>query len=298
MKKIKLIYNPLSGDKSFKNYLDKCIEIFQDNGYEVHPYRGMKDYSIEDHIKEMDKIYDIIVVSGGDGTVNLVINSLMKYGFNVPIGIIPSGTANDFATFLGFKTGKVEECCNAIMNNEPIDCDLGLVNDESYFINVCAGGLLTNVSQTVDKDLKNTIGVSAYYLKGVEQLTKISKVPFRITTKNEVFNEDLYLFMILNSSGTGGFLKLAPDASISDGEFDFIGIKKSHLVDVPSVFLKILRGGHTKDSSILYIKGDYFKVECLKEDFEIQETSLDGELGPIMPLEVKVIHKAIKVFCK
>lgn len=301
MKKLKLIYNPLSGDKSFGSNLDKCIGIFQGNGYEVHPYRSMKSCTIENHIETMADDYDLMVVSGGDGTVNIVLNAMMKRGFNMPLGIIPAGTANDFATFLGFKSNKIEQCCKVISETEPVACDLGRVkgigeNEYNYFINVCAGGLLTNISQTVDKDLKNTLGVFSYYLKGIEQLTTFKKAPFRITTKNKVYEEQLYLYMILNSSGTGGFLKLAPTASITDGKLNFIGIKKSNIIDVPSLFFKILLGEHTKDNNILSITDDYFKIECLQEDFSIQETTIDGEIGCKMPLEVEVVPKAIKVF--
>lgn len=301
MKKLKLIYNPLSGDKSFGSNLDKCIEIFQGNGYEVHPYRSMKNCTIESHIENMSNDYDLIVVSGGDGTVNIVLNSMVKKGLDIPLGIIPAGTANDFATFLGFKSNKLEQCCKIISETEPVLCDLGQVkaigeDNYSYFINVCAGGLLTNISQTVDKDLKNTLGVFSYYLKGIEQLTTFKKAPFRITTKTNVYEEQLYLYMILNSSGTGGFSKLAPTASITDGKLDFIGIKKSNIIDVPTLFFKVLLGEHTNYHNVLCITDDYFKVECLQEDFSIQETTIDGELGCKMPLEVAVLPKAIRIF--
>ena len=107
MKKLKLIYNPFSGNKSFKFDLDFCFSVFQEGGYEVHPFRSIRPGDIAAHIAQMDENYDIVVVSGGDGTVNIVINALMNRGLRIPLGIIPSGTANDFATFLGLKTGDV-----------------------------------------------------------------------------------------------------------------------------------------------------------------------------------------------
>ncbi len=198
MKKLKLLYNPFSGNKTFKFDLDVCIGIFQRGGFEVHPFRSMLEGDIEKHVKEMSDDYDIIVVSGGDGTVNIVLNAMMRRKMNIPLGIIPSGTANDFATYLGFKNGQVEEACQAIVSAKPVPIDLGLVNNETYFINVCAGGLLTNVSQTVDKDMKNALGNLSYYLKGVEQLPSFHKIPFRITTSKEVIEDDLYLYMIMS----------------------------------------------------------------------------------------------------
>lgn len=296
MKKLKLIYNPFSGNKGFKFDLDICVGIFQENGYEVHLFRTLYPGDIEAHIAEMDDIYDIIVASGGDGTVNIVLNAMLHRGLKTPLGIIPSGTANDFATFLGLKSGKVEESCQTIVSTKPVPIDLGLVNDEIYFINVCAGGFLTNVSQTVDKDLKNALGSLSYYLKGVEQLPNFRKIPFRITTSEGVYEEPLYFYMILNSSGTGGFSHLSPEASVTDGKFELIGIKGKPLYELTSVLMKMITGEHIYDKNILYIRDHFFKVECLDENFPIMETTVDGEMGPNMPFTVQVIPQAIPVF--
>lgn len=235
MKKLKLIYNPFSGNKSFKFDLDICAGIFQQGGYEVHLFRTLIPGDIETHIAQMDDDYDMIVASGGDGTINIVVNAMMKRGLQMPLGIIPSGTANDFATFLGFKAGHVEESCRAMVETKPVAIDLGLINSDTYFINVCAGGLLTNVSQVVDKDVKNALGRLSYYLKGMEQFPTFRKIPFRITTSNAVIEDSFYLYMIMNSSGTGGFTKLSPEASIKDGKFELLAISAKNLLEVPAL---------------------------------------------------------------
>lgn len=298
MKKLKLFYNPFSGNKSFKFDLDVCIGIFQEGGYEVHPFRTLHPGDIDEHIAHMDPNYDIVVASGGDGTVNIVINALMRRGLHIPLGIIPSGTANDFATYLGFKSGQVEDVCKTIVSTEPVDIDLGLVNGSIFFINVCAGGFFTNVSQTVDKDVKNALGSLSYYLKGVEQLPQFRKIPFRITTSQEVVEEDLYFYMILNSAGTGGFTNLSPEASVTDGKFELIAIKGRPLIEMTPVLMKMITGEHIYDKNVLYLKDDYFKIECLDESFNIMESTVDGEMGPAMPFDVRVIPKAIPVFGK
>ena len=114
----------------------KMQAAFQEAGYEVHPYRTLYPGDIDQHIATMDPNYDIIIASGGDGTVNIVINAMMRRGLRIPLGIIPSGTANDFATYLGFKTGDVEDVCRTIVSTEPVPIDLGLVNEDIFFINV------------------------------------------------------------------------------------------------------------------------------------------------------------------
>ncbi len=299
MKKLKLIYNPFSGNKGFKFDLDACVDIFQESGYEVHLFRTQKKGDIEEHIRDMDANYDMVVVSGGDGTINIVLSSLMRKGVRIPLGIIPSGTANDFANFLGLKSGKVEESCHIIVGTEPKNIDVGIVNGTDYFVNVCAGGLLTNVSQTVDTDIKNALGSLSYYLKGVEQLANFTKLPFRITTSEQEVIEDMfYLYMILNSAGTGGFMHIAPDASITDGKFDFVGIKAKPMIELPMLFFKIFSGELINDSGVVYLRDRYFKIECLEDKFEVKNSTLDGELGPEMPFEVEVIPRAYPVFGK
>ena len=298
MKKCKLIYNPYSGSKTFKFDLDICISVFQKAGYEVHIFRTIKSGDIREHILTMDMDYDLIVVSGGDGTINIVVNAMMERNMDIPLGVIPSGTANDFATFLGLKTGNVEECCNVITTEKPKKIDIGIVNGQ-YFINVCAGGLFTNVSQNVDKDLKHALGSLSYYIKGIEQLTNFKKIPFRITTEQEVVEEDLYLFLVLNSAGTGGFNHIAPSASITDGMFDFVGIKAKPVIELPKLFFKIFNGEFVKDSGVLYLKRKQFQIECLDiENLQFHETTVDGELGPAMPLNITVIPRKLGIFGK
>lgn len=295
MRKLKLIYNPFSGDKSFKFDLDVCIRIFQSGGYDVHVFRTETEGDIEKHISKMDRDYDVVVASGGDGTINVVLNALMNNNLSIPLGIIPSGTANDFASFLHFKTNDLETCCNVIINKKPHPIDVGIVNGK-YFINVCGGGLLTNVSQNIDTDFKNTLGTLAYYIKGIEQIPNFKPIPVRITNSTEVIEDEVYLFLILNSTGAGSFEKLAPAASISDGVFDFVAIKAKPVYELAVLFVKILRGEHVNDSNIIYFKDKYFKIEYLLEDLKFAETNIDGEAGPMMPVEINVIHNAISVF--
>ncbi len=299
MKKVKLFYNPFSGNKTFRFDLDVCIGIFQQAGYEVHPYRTMIPGDIEAHIAQMDKDYDIVIASGGDGTVNIVLNALMHNHLHIPLGIIPSGTANDFATFLGLKTGDVTDACHVMVETEPQWIDIGVVNDDIYFINVCAGGLLTNVSQTVDKNVKNALGNLSYYLKGMEQLPNFHKIPFRITTSTGSQEVDMYLYMILNSAGTGSFTKLSPEASVTDGVFEFIGIRANSILDFPTILLRLVAGDHLSDEkNILYIRDHFFQIACLDADFQIMESSIDGEVGPKMPFTVRVLPKAYPIYGK
>ncbi|MBE6007707.1 MAG: YegS/Rv2252/BmrU family lipid kinase [Lachnospiraceae bacterium] len=295
MKKLKLIYNPMSGSKSFKDDIDLCISILQEGGYEVSLFRSAKVGDVEKHIAKMSDDIDVLVISGGDGTINRAVNILMERGLDIPVGIIPSGTANDFARFLNIKTRDVKTACEAIVRGKTVRADLGLANGQA-FVNVCGGGLLTNVSQHIDIDFKNSFGRLAYYIKGAEQIANMKAMPLRITTKTEVIEDDFYLFLALNSSGAGSFDRLSPDASITDGLLDFFAIKKCPVIELPAVCLKILRGEHIGDPHILYFNESYVKIENLSDEERFDETDVDGEQGPDLPIEIRVWPKALTVF--
>jgi len=296
MKKLLLIYNPFSGDKSFKYDLDALIYNLQKADYEVHLFRSMKIGDINEHIERVHhRNYDAIVISGGDGTVNIVTGSMMKNNVKSPLYIIPSGTANDFAKFL--KLPKEPEAISEIIaNGKTIKSDIGLVNGAEYFINVCAAGLFTNISQNIDKDFKDVLGKLAYYVKGLEQLPKFEPFPVRITNSKTTMEETIYFYLVLNSGGVGGFENLSSEASIADGLFDFIAVKSRKITDLAILFVKILSGDYLDDSGIIFFRDSYVKIESLIENSQFNETTLDGEVGPLMPVEIINLPNSIEIF--
>lgn len=298
VKKLKLIYNPYSGDKGFKYEIDNCINIFQNNGFEVTCFRSTKIGDIEKYLEGLDiKDVDTFVVSGGDGTINIVVNAMMKYGFrDIPLGIIPSGTANDFARFMGFPRD-IEKCCKIICKNKVRPVDLGKVGD-MYFINVCAGGLFSNVSQNIDKNFKDMLGKLAYYIKGMEQLNGFKPIPMRITNSTEVIEDNINLFLVLNSSGTGGINGLSPEASIDDGVFDFVAFRNTLWVELPKLLVSFLKGEYLEDKNVIFFQDNYIKIENLDPKNRFSDTDCDGEQGPLMPVEIHNIHRCIKIYSK
>ena len=157
MKKIKLIYNSGAGQSKFKYFLDIIIEKFMEKDVEVSVFRAGDNTNLYEYLKDSEKenIYGI-VVAGGDGTLNRVINVMLKNNINVPLGVIPAGTSNDFARHIKMPDN-FSDCIDKILTGNIQEVDVGLANDK-YFINVCSAGLFTNASQKVDKNLKNAIG--------------------------------------------------------------------------------------------------------------------------------------------
>ena len=299
MKSFKLIYNPFSGGGVFKDNLDEFIYNMQLNGYEVSVFRTCNVGDIDAHIAAMGHNWDAIGASGGDGTINLVVNAMMRYGLNdIPLALVPSGTANDFCTFLGIPQD-IEGCCAVIGAGKTEYTDLGLINNEKYFINVCAGGLFSNVSTEIDKTLKDLFGKVAYYVKGMEQISTFKPIPMRITSsKGGVYENNINLFLVLNSSGTGGIEGISPHASINDGLLDFVAFANVPWPDLPKIVIDFLKGEHLSSDGIIFFRDSHIKIENLSHDKRFITTDIDGELGPDMPVEIKTVSKTIKIFVK
>ncbi len=297
MKKLKLIYNPSSGDKSFINWLDECIKAFQEGGFETHIYRSMEVGDIDKHFDQLPKdYYDAFVICGGDGSVNIAVNAIMRNNLKAPLGIIPSGTANDFANYLKMPQ-QIDKAAEVIAKCKTAKIDLGLVNNEKYFVNVCAAGMFANISQNIDINFKNTFGKLAYYIKGVEQIPNFVPMNLKIINSKDTIQESIYFFFVLNSAGTGGFDKLSPGASINDGIFDFIAFKEFPIIDIPLLFVKVLSGEYLDDNRIIFFRDSNIKIECLeppKNNFMLK-TDMDGEAGPNLPIEIKNINNAFNI---
>lgn len=295
MKLVLLIYNPKAGNTTFKNELDEFLEVFNKIGYDVRICRTMSKESINSYIQNNDMTaFDFVFIAGGDGTVNEVINSLQNENIDIPIGIIPAGTANDFARYLNIPF-QYDKCFDVLSQMKVEEVDLGKVNDK-YFINICCGGLFTNVSQNIDVELKNTLGKMAYYIKGAEQLPTFKPIKLKITTDDETYDDEFILFMVLNTTGAGGFDKLSTNANISDGLFEFIGVRSiKKVTDVTRLLMNLIIGEHLDDKNILYLKKDNFRIECIEDNHLVEESDIDGESGPQLPLEIKVINKGLKV---
>ena len=287
--KVKFIYNQYSGENLILSILDKVISLHQEAGYTIVPYRITAGEDVGVALNDIkDGNYKYILIAGGDGTVDSVVNAMAKSGISLPIGILPVGTANDFSKFLGMPSD-VEEACKQILSSEVKSVDLGSINDK-YFVNVASTGLFTDVSQKTDVNLKNTIGKLAYYLKGLEELPNFRKLHVNILSKEVEFDGEMYLLLVFNGATAGNF-NLATRADACDGLLDIIMFKAVQIYELLPLFIKVLKGEHLDSNKVLYFKTDYLKVEC-HEDIV---TDIDGEKGPDFPLEIKCIKGGLKI---
>jgi len=294
-KRALLLYNPYSGHKEIVFNLDYVTSRIQSMGYYLSIYRSEHKGSIENYICERvdDVNTEIIIVSGGDGTINECINGMLKKNLTIPLAILPLGTANDFAHTLGIPS-KLPQALDVIEEGYCTYTDVGCVNDE-FFVNVCNMGAFCKVSHEIDLDLKNKFGKFAYYVKGFDALQHYEEMKLEIIAPKESFEGTFFLILIFNGRGAGGFMKLAKDASVYDGLFDVVCFKDISFQDMPLLFLKVLQGEHLDDPHVLYFKTDQLMIKKTQDDIEYC-TDIDGEKGPELPLDIRVLPQRIKVY--
>jgi len=294
---VKIINNPSSGRTTLQKYLEvivgrlvlqgvfKCVDKFDTK---------VKNDAFNEVMKIKENQYDLIIAVGGDGTLNEVINGVMKSGIDTPIAVLPAGTVNDFANYLNIPND-VDGICDMFHNGRFVNIDVCKAND-NYFINVAAAGLLTDVPLKASVASKTVLGKFAYYAEGIKEIPKklLKTIRYRFEYNNETFEEDVLLFAILNSSSAGGFKKFAPHAGLNDGKFDVCIFKKSDIFDTAAIFLKILRGEHINNSSVRYFQTDSLSVDCL-ENCDIH-MDIDGEDGGPLPAEFKILPSKLKIF--
>ncbi|WP_250674157.1 YegS/Rv2252/BmrU family lipid kinase [Paraclostridium ghonii] len=289
MKKIKFIYNPKSGDKKIVYKLDNIISKFQDNGYTVVPYRISKNNTMEKGLEDIEDNYEYILIAGGDGSIDRLVNYMKKNNIDLPIAILPTGTANDFANVLKIPLD-INLAIDKIINSEPTNIDLGIINDD-YFVNIASSGMFTDVSQRVDENLKNSIGRVSYIIKGVEDAINLRKFRVHVKSKELEYEGDMYLILILNGR-TAGNINLAHYAMLDDGYLDVIIFKAMPIPKTIPLLLDIIKGAPIdKYNEIIYFKTDDLYIDC-KENIV---TDIDGERGPDFPLYIKCDKQGVKI---
>lgn len=293
MKKVSFLYNPNAGSKKIQGSVDIVVRKFQEAGYLMNIYRSMAKGDMASYIGKYvtEENTDLLVISGGDGSVNEVINAIIQKGLDIPLGLLPLGTANDFSTLIGMPQN-IEEACDAILKMEVKPIDVGKVNDV-YFVNVCSAGLFTTVSHEIDINLKNRFGKMAYYVKGLEQLQSYQPMHLEFETPEGKQEENVSLFLIFNGKSAGGFDKLGKYALIDDGLLDLVIIKAVAVHEILPLFIKILQGEHINDSNVVYMQVPNVKISCIDEGSVISD--VDGEQGPSLPLHVSVLRNKLKV---
>lgn len=287
-----LFYNPVSGHAAFKNKLDWMVEAFQRRGILVVFYRTRKEgnEAFIPFVREVNP--DGLLVAGGDGTVHEIVNLMMRGQLDLPLGIIGSGTSNDFATYLGVNAD-LEAYLDTIVSGRSRRVDLGLV-DGTYFINVASGGAMACIAHEVNVRIKNSLGKMAYYLKGIGDLPKFRYFPLKIEADGAHYELETFLFVIINSPVVGSMKNVARGVAVDDGKLDLLSIGKCSIPKLMSITADLIAGKPVSErENVLHVQAKSFHIES---GISV-ESDIDGECGPMLPLRIETVPRAVAIYC-
>ena len=224
MKKMLFIMNPFAGQKKANKFLPDILLLFHQAGYDITTVMTTGPGSATKSAQRLGSDADLVVCCGGDGTLNEVVSGLHLAGLTTPIGYIPAGTTNDFASSLKLSHNPLQ-AAKDILEGSPVAYDLGKF-DERYFSYVASFGAFTRSSYAVPQNLKNALGHTAYVLSGISEISQIRDEHVRMEIDGDVIEDDFLFGAICNSTSIGGILTLPPNqVDMGDGIFEVMLVR-------------------------------------------------------------------------
>lgn len=291
MKKMLFIMNPCAGQKKANKALTDILLEFSQADYEIiiHMTTGPGDAT--NAARRWGGNVDLIVCCGGDGTLNEAISGLMAVGLDTPLGYIPAGTTNDFASSLGLSSNMVQ-AARDILNGEVFRYDVGKFGDR-YFSYVASFGAFTRSSYNVPQDVKNALGHAAYVLGGISELSQIRNEHIRMEIDGQVVEDDFLFGAICNSTSIGGVLTLDPRrVDLADGIFEILLLRAPRNLTEITECIQAVQNQTYNCSMITFRNGRSIKIQASPE----MPWTLDGEKEDgHQEVTVEVIHRGIRL---
>ena len=279
-----ILYNPKAGKGRIRRKMDAVEEVFFTAGYT--PVPKMLRFG-ENPFDSLDGEYELVVICGGDGTINYVINAMKARGLDYSLAIIPAGTANDFAGAIGMHSNPVK-AARQIVEGQQDRVDCGRVNG-LYFINIFSFGMFTTTSQHTPEHLKQHIGKAAYIIEGSKELHNREYIPLHIVHDGGEMDINSVITLIFNGETAGRF-PLARNASIRDGLLDFVALRKcGNLEGLLSVTKYLLNGKENDD--VIHITSSKFEITSPLSPL----TDMDGQPSAEFPLTIECLPANLKI---
>lgn len=275
MKKMLFIYNPKAGRGRIRQELADILDIFASAGYEITIYPTRRNGDAEKVAAERESDFNIVVCSGGDGTLDETVRGMMKNEYRTPLGYIPAGSTNDFGGSLALPKDMLKSA-DIIIHGKNKAVDVGLFNNEA-FVYVAAFGAFTEVSYSTDQDMKNAIGHSAYLLEGMKSVTKIKPSHMIIEHDGETIEGNFIYGMVTNSNSVGGIKGITGEnVNLADGLFEVNLIKEiTTVIEFQKLFNALATGNYGLSDNIISFTSGHINFTSEKK----VAWTLDGENG-------------------
>ncbi len=290
--RVGFIYNPESGSGKIERNSQYIIDAFTAKGHVIDVLKTKKSLDAKNYAIESD--HDMLLVAGGDGTLNEVVNGLMTKEKRPKIAYIPTGTVNDVAHMLGISMNVKKAVKLILETGELKKMDISKIND-TYFTYAAATGRFTKASYDVKRKDKKRFGVLAYVVRGITDLLFDYKMPMKITYEGGVIEKTFTLLLFLNGPRVGGRnLYLMKKSKLNDGKIEariFEHRRFWMLIKILTFFAiggLVMRGGHR-------LKSSFYEIEVEHDQADI-DWNTDGEKTEKNSVRIDVIKEAIEIY--
>jgi len=293
MKKVLLIINPHSGKLQNKSVLFDIINVMSENDCIVTTRFTTKTGDAKIFAREAceSKWYDLIVCSGGDGTLNETVSGTIESGCPLPIGYIPAGTTNDYAKTLGL-TSETHNATKLSVTGKVSPIDVGMINGV-HFNYIASFGAFTSVSYNAPRSLKKHLGHMAYILAGIKDITHIKSIPVKLESYDKTIEGDFIFGAVTNTTSIGGIVHLDEAlVGFNDGEFEVCLVRRpKNPIDVVKV-IKAALSSDFENENFVFFKTDKVRFTMT----ENVDWSIDGEkFQGTSVVDIEVLPKAAKL---
>ena len=289
-RKMMRIFNPFSGRGISKSALGTIVSELCASDYVVSVYFAGQ-YTVEQLAYNFSKEHDLVVCVGGDGTLSNAVSGLMRSWSNVPIGYIPTGTANDVANTLALSK-VLSTAAQNIINGRERYLDIGDFGGR-FFTYIAAFGAFTGVSYQTKQSAKRALGQFAYVLGGLGVMTAIKPRRTIVEYDDGTVEGDYVFGAVVNSTSVAGLVKLDPErVDLSDGMFEIVLVRQPlNLVDFTAIVTSLSTRSYDGDNVIM-LHSSRAKFTL---DSEVSWV-IDGEYGgDHQEIEIKNRREAIRI---
>ncbi|MCK9235286.1 MAG: diacylglycerol kinase family protein [Acholeplasmataceae bacterium] len=285
-----LMYNPVSGKAKFHQKLELIKTFFNEHHLELDIYESKRPRDLEQVAFERAKMYDVFLVAGGDGTINEVVNGMMKSNIRPKLGVLPTGTANDIAAIFGMSKN-IRKALKRIIELEPVKIDVNQVND-TYFIYTTSCGMLSKISYDVSRRRIRKYGYLAYVFAGMRDLIVDYNFPLKIYYNNTLLETDAMMVLGLSTNRVGGIrLFNFSKNKLNDGLFELRIFTRVRLFRRLRILSSFIRGG-IKLKEDYHLASGHFKIETNPDVM----WNADGESATKGNVVIQTHQEALNVF--
>ena len=283
-----LAINPISGRGYARRKAKKASQHFSSLGIQTIEVEGetLSDFRSRFSAELRNESVTGVIALGGDGFIHEIIQHLVSR--NLPLGVIPCGTGNDFARSLGIHQLSFEKQLEVIGNPITKSIDLGLVG-KSWFAAILSSGFDALVNERANL-MTWPKGRMKYNIAMIEKLIALKSHPYRIRLDQSEIHIEATIVTVANGASYGGGMKVCPEASLEDGLFDVMVLGKVSRFELLKVFPKVYRGTHVGHPAVTFYRCSEIEIDGSGSSFA------DGELVSQLPLTATCVSGALKVW--